>query len=107
LKAIRFSKPGGPEVLSLQEIELPAPSAGQARVRHTAVGVNFIDTYQRTGLYPVPLPSGLGLEAAGIVDAVGSDVTNVKVGDRVGYCSGPLGAYADANNVPSSRLVKL
>ena len=107
MKAIRFSKPGGPEVLSLQEVELPAPSVGQARVRHTAIGVNFIDTYHRTGLYPVPLPSGLGLEAAGVVDAIGADVTNLKVGDRVGYCSGPIGAYAEANNVPASRLVKL
>lgn len=107
MKAIRFSKPGGPEVLSLQDVDLPAPSAGQVRVRHTAIGVNFIDTYQRSGLYPVPMPSGLGLEAAGVVEAIGTDVTSIKVGDRVGYCTGPIGAYAEANNVPAGRLVKL
>ena len=107
MKAIRFSKPGGPEVLSLQDIDLPAPVAGQVRVRHTAIGINFIDTYQRSGLYPVPTPSGLGLEAAGVAEAVASDVTAIKVGDRVGYCTGPIGAYAEANNVPAARLVKL
>jgi NADPH2:quinone reductase len=107
LKAIRFSKPGGPDVLSLQEVDLAAPTAGQVRVRHTAIGVNFIDTYHRTGLYPVPLPSGLGLEAAGIVEVVGPDVTTLKAGDRVGYCTGPIGSYAEANNVPAARLVKL
>jgi NADPH:quinone reductase len=107
VKAIRFSKPGGPEVLSLQDIDLPALSGGQVRVRHTVIGVNFIDTYQRSGLYPVPTPSGLGLEAAGVVEAVAPDVAIIKVGDRVGYCSGPIGAYAEANNVPASRLVKL
>ena len=107
MKAIRFSKAGGPEVLSFDDIDLPPPAQGQARVRHTAIGVNFIDTYHRTGLYPVPLPSGLGLEAAGIVEAVGSGVTALRVGDRVGYCSGPIGAYAEANNVPADRLVKL
>ncbi len=107
MKAIRFSRPGGPEVLSLEDVDLAAPSAGQVRVRHTAIGVNFIDTYHRTGLYPVPLPSGLGLEAAGIVEAIGPDVTTIKAGDRVGYCSGPIGAYAEANNVPAVRLVKL
>ena len=107
MKAIRFSKPGGPEVLSLQDIDLPAPSVGQVRVRHTAIGINFIDTYQRSGLYPVPTPSGLGLEAAGVAEAVAPDVRAIKVGDRVGYCSGPIGAYAEANNVPATRLVKL
>lgn len=107
MKAIRFSKPGGPEVLSLQDIELPPPGAGQARVHHTVIGVNFIDTYQRSGLYPVPLPSGLGLEAAGTVEELGADVRGLKVGDRVAYCSGPLGAYAEANNVAADRLVKL
>jgi NADPH:quinone reductase len=107
MKAIRFSKPGGPEVLSLQDIELPPPGAGQVRVRHTVIGVNFIDTYQRSGLYPVPLPSGLGLEAAGTVEALGPNVSGFKIGDRVAYCSGPLGAYAEANNVAADRLVKL
>ena len=107
MKAIRFHKFGGPEVLALEDIELPPPGPAQVRVRHTAIGVNFIDTYQRSGLYSVPLPSGLGLEAAGVVDAVGSNVTTLKKGDRVAYCSGPLGGYAEANNVPADRLVKL
>src|SRR5580692_10702361 len=107
MKAIRFSKPGGPEVLTLEDIDLPPPGPTQVRVRHTAIGVNFIDTYHRSGLYPVPLPSGLGLEAAGAVEAVGAAVTTFKIGDPVCYCSGPLGAYAEANNVPADRLVKL
>jgi NADPH2:quinone reductase len=107
MRAIRFSKTGGPEVLSLENIDLPAPKPGEIRVRHTAIGLNFIDTYHRSGLYPVPLPSGLGLEAAGVVDALGAGVTTLKVGDRVAYCSGPIGAYAEANNVPADRVVKI
>jgi NADPH2:quinone reductase len=107
MRAIRFSKFGGPEVLTLENIDLPAPKPGQVRVRHTVIGVNFIDTYHRTGLYPIPLPSGLGLEAAGVVDALGDGVTALKKGDRVAYCSGPIGAYAEANNVPADRVVKL
>jgi NADPH2:quinone reductase len=107
VKAIRFSEFGGPEVLALEDIDLPPPAEGQVRVRHTAIGLNFIDTYHRSGLYPVPLPSGLGMEAAGIVDAIGANVSTLKVGDRVGYCSGPIGAYAEANNVSAARLVKL
>src|SRR5258706_5410543 len=107
MKAIRFSKAGGPEVLSLEEVDLAAPAPGQVRVRHTAIGVNFIDTYHRTGLYPLPMPSGLGMEAAGVVEALGANVTSLKQGDRVGYCSGPIGAYAQANNVSAERLVKL
>jgi len=107
MRAIRFAKTGGPEVLTLETIDLPAPKPGQVRIRHTAIGVNFIDTYHRSGLYPVPLPSGLGLEAAGVVDALGEGVTSLKVGDRVAYCSGPIGAYTEANNVPADRVVKL
>ena len=107
MKAIRFENPGGPEVLKLEAVELPPPAPDQVRVRHTAIGVNFIDTYQRSGLYPVPLPSGLGLEAAGVVDAVGANVTALKPGERVGYCTGPIGSYAEANNVPADRVVKL
>lgn len=107
MRAIRFSKPGGPEVLTLENIELAPPKANEVRVHHTVIGVNFIDTYQRSGLYPVPLPSGLGLEAAGVVQAVGNAVTTLKQGDRVAYCSGPVGAYAEANNVPAERVVKL
>ena len=107
MKAIRFAKTGGPEVLSLQDIALPPPAQGQVRIRHTAIGVNFIDTYHRSGLYPLPLPSGLGLEAAGTVESLGAGVTSLKIGDRVGYCTGPVGAYAEANNVPADRVVKL
>jgi NADPH:quinone reductase len=107
MKAIRFAKPGGPEVLTVQDIDLPTPGPGQVRVHHKAVGVNFIDTYHRSGLYPVPLPSGLGTEAAGTVEAVGEGVTGLRPGDRVGYCTGPLGAYAEASNVPAEKLVKL
>jgi NADPH2:quinone reductase len=107
MKAIRFDNTGGPEVLELQYLDLPPPGAGQVRIRHSVIGVNFIDTYHRSGLYPIPLPSGLGLEAAGTVEALGADVTSLKVGDRVGYCSGPIGAYAEANNVLTDRVVKL
>lgn len=107
MKAIQFEKTGGPEVLELKDIELAPPRRGQVRLRHSAIGVNFIDTYQRSGLYPVALPSGLGLEAAGTVEALGEAVTTFKIGDRAGYCGGPLGAYAEANNVAADRLVKL
>jgi NADPH:quinone reductase len=105
VKAIRIHETGGPEVLRLEEVPLPAPVAGQARVRHTAIGVNFIDTYHRTGLYKLPLPSGLGVEAAGVVEEVGPGVAHVKPGDRVAYVSRPPGAYAEAAVVPADRLV--
>lgn len=107
MRAIRFAKTGGPEVLALEDVALPAPKPGQVRVRHTVIGVNFIDTYHRSGLYPVSLPSGLGLEAAGVVDALGDGVAALKTGDRVAYCAGPLGAYAEANVVAADRLVKI
>lgn len=107
MKAIRFAKTGGPEVLALEDVTLPPPGPGQVRIRHGAIGVNFIDTYQRSGLYPVSLPSGLGLEGAGVVEQVGNGVTALRTGDRVAYCTGPLGAYAEANNVPADRVVKL
>ncbi len=106
MKAIRISKTGGPEVLTLENIELPPPAAGGVRVRHSVIGVNFIDTYHRSGLYPLPLPSVLGVEAAGVVEMVGENVTTLKTGDRVGYCM-VMGAYAEANNVAADRLVKL
>lgn len=106
MKAIRFSQVGGPKVLKFEDIELPPPGPDQVRVRHTAIGVNFIDTYHRSGLYKLPLPSGLGSEAAGVVDALGDGVTTLKVGDRVAY-AGTLGAYAEANNVSADKLVKL
>lgn len=107
MKAIRFEKTGAPDVLEYKDIDLAPPGRGQARVRHTAIGVNFIDTYHRSGLYPVALPSGLGMEAAGTVDALGEGVTGLSIGDRVGYCGGPIGAYAEAANVPADRLVRL
>src|SRR3954471_3595863 len=106
-KAVRFSQTGGPEVLKLEDIAVGEPAAGQVRIRHTAIGVNFIDTYHRAGLYPLPLPSGLGSEAAGVVDAVGPAVGHVNVGDRVAYAGGPVGAYCEARVMPADRLIKL
>jgi NADPH:quinone reductase len=105
--AIRFHQTGGPEVLKWEEVEVPAPAAGECTVRHRAVGLNYIDTYHRTGLYPMPMPSGLGLEASGTIEAVGSGVTEFKQGDRVAYCNGPIGAYAEVKNHPADRLVKV
>jgi NADPH:quinone reductase len=105
--AIRIHKPGGPEVLVWQEIEVGKPGPGEARVRHTAVGVNFVDIYIRTGLYPATLPSGLGTEAAGTIEEIGPGVTDVKVGDRVAYAGGPLGAYTEERVMPADRLVVL
>jgi NADPH2:quinone reductase len=105
--AIRFHKTGGPEVLQWEDVNVPQPGPGEALIRHKAVGLNYIDTYHRTGLYPVPLPSGIGLEAAGVVEAVGTGVTEFKPGDRVAYCNGPLGAYAELKAHPAERLVKV
>jgi len=107
VKAIRLEHSGGPEVLKFVDHEPPPPAAREIRIRHSAIGVNFIDTYQRSGLYPLQLPTGLGLEAAGVVEAVGDGVTRFRVGERAGYCTGPLGAYAEANNVPEGRAVRL
>lgn len=105
--AIRMHKTGGPEVMSWEEVSVGAPGPGEARVKHAAVGLNFIDTYHRTGLYPLPLPSGLGLEGAGTVEAVGEGVTSLKQGDRVAYAGGPIGAYAEERLIPADRLLKL
>ncbi len=107
INAIRIEEPGPAEHLTLQSIELPAPRPGEVQIRHEAIGVNYIDTYHRSGLYRLPMPSGIGMEAAGVVEAVASDVTQLRRGDRVAYCSGPIGAYAQANNVAASRVVKL
>ncbi len=106
-KAIRIHATGGPEVLRYEDVEVGDPGPGEARVRHTAVGVNYIDTYHRSGLYKVPLPSGLGTEGAGVVEAVGPNVDWVKAGDRVAYSGGPLGAYSTARVMPAERLVKI
>ena len=105
--AIRIHQTGGPEVLRWEEVAVAAPGAGEATVRHHAIGLNFIDIYHRTGLYPLPLPSGIGLEGAGVVEAVGEGVSEVKVGDRVAYAGGPIGAYAEVRNIPAQRLLKL
>ncbi|MAB15485.1 quinone oxidoreductase [Parvibaculum sp.] len=107
IKAIRIEKQGGPDVMKLEEIDLPAPGAGQITVRHGAIGLNYIDTYHRSGLYPLKLPSGIGLEAAGTVEAVGEGVESIQTGDRVAYGMGPVGAYAEAANVPAMTVVKL
>jgi NADPH:quinone reductase len=105
--AIRFHKAGGPEVMVWEEIQLGKPGPGEARIRQTAVGLNFVDVYTRSGLYPVPMPSGLGGEGAGVVEEVGSGVTDLKPGDRVAYGSAPLGSYAEARLIPADRLIKL
>ncbi|MBC7136890.1 quinone oxidoreductase family protein [Oceanibaculum nanhaiense] len=107
VQAIRIQQPGGPEVMQWQEIDLPAPGPGQARVRHTAVGLNYIDTYHRSGLYPLPLPAGIGMEGAGIVEAVGPDVKDLVEGDRVAYAAGPPGSYSEARIIAADRLVKI
>src|SRR5262249_30096064 len=93
--AIRFEKAGGPEVLSWQQSEVGKPGEGQVRVRQKAVGLNYIDTYHRSGLYALPMPSGLGSEGAGVVEEVGTGVSGLKPGDRVAYAGGPIGSYAD------------
>ena len=106
-QAIRFHATGGPDVLKWENVDVAAPGPGEVRVRNTAIGVNFIDTYQRSGLYPITLPSGLGTEAAGVVEAVGSGVQGLAPGDRVASCTGPLGAYSTERLVPADKLVKL
>src|ERR1700752_3661302 len=105
--AIRFHRTGGPEVLVWEEVSLGKPGPGEARIRQTAVGLNFVDIYIRSGLYPAQLPSSLGGEAAGVVEEVGAGVTGLKPGDRVAYGAAPLGAYAEARLIPADRLLKL
>jgi NADPH2:quinone reductase len=106
--AIRIHQTGGPEVMQWDEVEAGDPGPGEVRIRHTAIGVNFIDTYHRSGLYPLPLPASIGREAAGIVEALGPGVTEVAIGDRVAYCTGSsLGSYAEVRVAPVERLIKL
>jgi NADPH:quinone reductase len=105
--AIRIHKTGGPEVLTWEEVEIGKPGPGEARIRQTAVGLNFIDTYNRGGIYPVPMPTVLGNEAAGIIEELGPGVTDLKVGDRVAYGNAPIGSYTEARLIPAGRLVKL
>jgi NADPH2:quinone reductase len=106
-KAIRIHKHGGPEVLQYEEVTVGDPGPGQARIRQTAIGLNFIDTYHRSGLYQLQMPSGIGLEGAGVVEAVGPGVSWLKAGDRVAYAGGAPGAYAELRLVPADRLVKV
>ena len=105
--AIRVQQTGGPEVMRWEEVPVVDPAPGEARVRHEAVGLNYIDIYFRSGLYPMPLPSGLGMEGAGVVEAVGVGVSGLQSGDRVAYAGGPLGAYSQVRCLPADRLLKL
>jgi NADPH2:quinone reductase len=106
VKAIRIYETGGPEVMQLEDVTLQAPGPGMVRVANRAIGLNFIDTYHRSGTYPLPLPTGIGLEGAGVVEAIGEGV-DLVVGDRVAYCSAGFGAYAEALNLPAARLVRI
>jgi NADPH2:quinone reductase len=105
--AIRLSEAGGPEVLRLEDLEVPAPAAGEVQIQHTAIGLNYIDVYDRSGLYPQDMPAGLGREAAGVVAAIGKKVRGLKVGQRVAYVHNKPGSYSEVRNVPADRLVKI
>ncbi len=107
MKAIQLTKNGGPEVLELKEIKLTKPSPEEVTIEHTAIGLNYIDTYHRSGLYPLKLPTGIGAEGAGIITEIGSDVKNFEVGDRVSYAGAPLGSYSTHRNYPTNNLVKV
>ncbi|MDR3494326.1 MAG: quinone oxidoreductase [Ancalomicrobiaceae bacterium] len=106
-RIVRIEAQGGPEVMQLVDVELPPPGPGEVQLRQTAIGFNFVDIYQRSGLYKVPLPSGVGNEAAGVVEALGADVADIAVGDRVAYATAGAGAYASARNVAAAKLVKI
>lgn len=106
-KAIRLHETGGPEVLHLEDIDPGAPGPGEVQLRHTAIGLNYIDVYDRTGLYPMPLPAGLGREASGVVTAIGRRVRGLRVGDRVAYVHSQPGSYCELRNLPAERVVKL
>jgi NADPH2:quinone reductase len=107
VKAIRMNRVGGPEVMELVEVDLPPPGPGEVRLRHEAIGLNYIDVYHRTGLYPQPMPGALGVEGAGVVEELGEGVTDLKVGDRVAYGGRPLGSYSEARNIPAAQLLVL
>ncbi|MCB1709142.1 MAG: alcohol dehydrogenase catalytic domain-containing protein, partial [Halioglobus sp.] len=106
VRTVKIHQAGGPEVMVLEDVALPPPGAGMVTVTNRAIGLNFIDTYHRSGTYPLPLPTGIGLEGAGVVEAVGEGV-DLAVGDRVAYCSAGFGAYAEALNLPAARLVPI
>jgi NADPH2:quinone reductase len=105
--SVRFHETGGPEVLKAEDVAVGQPGPGEARIRHHAIGLNFIDIYQRSGLYKVPLPACAGNEGAGVVEAIGEGVTSVKPGDRVAYAGGPIGAYCEVRTMPADRLCLL
>ena len=107
MKVISIKKFGGPEVLEVENIEIGKPGSKEVLVKNLSIGLNFIDTYHRTGLYPIPLPSGIGLEACGEIEEVGSDVSLFKVGDRVTHASMPIGAYAEKQIMPEDKLVSV
>lgn len=106
-KAIQIAENGGPDVMRLTEVDVSPPGKGEITLRQTAIGLNYIDIYHRSGLYPSPLPAGLGMEAAGVVEAVGEGVKGFKAGDRAAYGLGPRGAYAELRNVPAARVARL
>ncbi|KQO56585.1 quinone oxidoreductase [Methylobacterium sp. Leaf86] len=106
-RVVKLTEFGSPQVLSIATEELPPPMADEVRIRQTAIGFNFIDIYQRKGIYPLPLPTGLGFEAAGVVDGVGSGVTSIRIGDRIAYMNAGVGAYANLRNVSADKLVAL
>ena len=105
MKAIQISKNGGPEVLELKDIKLNKPEKDEVTIEHKAIGLNYIDTYHRSGLYPLKLPSGIGAEGAGVIKEIGSNVREFKVGDKVAYAGMPLGSYSSDRNYPTKNLV--
>ena len=107
MKAVIISKTGGTEVLQIKDINLEAPGLKEVTIKNHAIGLNYIDTYHRSGLYPLSLPSGIGLEGAGVIEKIGKEVNNFKVGDRVAYCSAPLGSYSTHRNFPIKTLIKV
>ena len=107
MKSIKVTNTGGPEVLELEEITLDKPGADEVQIEHVSIGLNYIDTYHRSGLYPLQLPTGIGLEAAGIIKEIGSNVSNFSVGDKVAYAAAPLGSYSTHRNYPSKNIVKV
>ncbi len=107
MKSIKVTNTGGPEVLELEEITLDKPGDDEVQIEHVSIGLNYIDTYHRSGLYPLQLPTGIGLEAAGIIKEIGSNVSNFSVGDKIAYAAAPLGSYSTHRNYPSKNIVKV
>lgn len=107
LTAVQITEPGTPDKMQTKEMPIPTPGEGELLIRHHAIGVNYIDIYHRSGLYPLPHPTGIGLEAAGTVEAIGAQAGEWSIGDRIAYCTGPIGAYADAHIVKANRVVRL